>query len=83
MTYEEILELKQNAERNTIMETGYHYIFLIVPSLKEDFIKFMDDYNEKEYTDELCKNYSSNNEYSLHHRFTEESISRFISHNKL
>lgn len=83
MTYEEALEFKQISERNTIMETGYEYVFLIVPSLTEDFIRFMDDYNEEEYTDENSKNYSSNNEYKLHHKMTEQSIRKFIFHNKL
>lgn len=79
MTYEEALGLKQTAEINTIMETGYEYLFLIVPALEKDFLNFMNNYDEKEYTDEICKIYSTNSDYKLHHKMTEESVNRLIT----
>lgn len=78
MEYEEALELKRIVEKETIMETGYEYLFLIVPSSQEDFLNFLTDYNEETYVDEDCKKYSKNGDYKLFHKMTEESVNRFI-----
>ncbi|SMO54135.1 hypothetical protein SAMN06265171_102425 [Chryseobacterium rhizoplanae] len=81
MTYEETLNLKIEAEK-TIMETGYLYKYLIVPEIEEERIKFFESYNEKKYTDEDCKKYSSNKEYLVWQTLTDESIERIIKESR-
>jgi len=81
MTYEETLNLKIEAEK-TIMETGYFYKYLIVPEIEEERIKFLENYNEKTYTDEDCKQYSSNSEFLVWQTLADESIERIVSESR-
>lgn len=73
MTHEEAILEKKIAEK-TVMETGLNYNYLIVPALEKDFKNFINDYNEKTYSDEDCKKYSSNNQFEVFQMMDDYSI---------
>jgi len=67
MTYEEALELKNIKYGNMILDDKIPKHVLIVPSLKNEMLNLLNhiqnDFNL--YNDELCKQFCSNNDYSL------------------
>ncbi|MCL8537661.1 hypothetical protein M9991_12380 [Chryseobacterium gallinarum] len=64
MNYQEALAEKQESEKE--MAGGQPPLkIIIVPELTEDMKRFMESYNEDLYTDDLCKLYSSNDEYTV------------------
>lgn len=75
MTYEEATLEKQKAEK-TIMETGCDYKYIIVPSLEADRFNFEKDYDEKTYFDELCKKYSTDNQYIIWQKIDDSSADK-------
>lgn len=72
MTYEEALDMKSRYG-NSIIENNSEFLILIAPKNFNELIKFLADYKEENYTDEACKNYSTDNEYQLYANMSEQS----------
>ncbi|WP_026710755.1 hypothetical protein [Flavobacterium filum] len=69
MTYQEALEFKETVTGHTTMIGNNEHVFLVVPSNKEDFVKYTVDYftkyKEKTFFDDTAKEYSTDNNYSV------------------
>lgn len=75
MTYKEAIAHKNECMK-TVMETGNNYLYLILPELLEDRAKFDIEYDQKTYTDELCKKFSSNKQYVVIEEMDKDSVNR-------
>lgn len=63
MTYQEALDIKSKYGQ-TVQRDNLIFFVLVVPSNTDDLFRFLCDYNEDTYTDETCKQYSSDNEFN-------------------
>ncbi|TLX24584.1 hypothetical protein FE904_15925 [Chryseobacterium indologenes] len=67
MTYEKALEIKNTVHGDVILEDNIPKHVIIVPSLENEW-KNLHNYIQNDfslYNDELCKQFCSNNDYSL------------------
>lgn len=74
MTYQEAQQLKQGIHGNIIFDNHIPYHTIIAPKLQKDFLEFYKIfmYDFGLYHDELCKEYSTNDEYILRAHITDE-----------
>ncbi|EMY3479028.1 hypothetical protein AAIP31_002268 [Flavobacterium psychrophilum] len=69
MNYVDALNYKETVTGHTTMIGKYEHVFLVVPSKKEDFIKYTTDYftkyKDKTFFDETAKEYSTDEDFTV------------------
>lgn len=74
MTYQKALELKENIKGNIVFDGKTPNYIMIAPRLQKDYLKFL-GYIGRDfslYTDELCKQFCTNNDFMLRATIAEE-----------
>ena len=69
MTYLEALHYKETTTGHTTMVCNREHVFLVVPSKKEDFIKYTTEYftkyKDKTFFDDTAKEYSTDDDFTV------------------
>jgi len=66
--------MKQEFGPTTIIRDLEHHV-LIAPVKTNELIAFLDNFKVSEYNDEICKQYSTDNNYQVYFYITEVSRS--------